>query len=636
MKKTLISFTLLLIALVSGAQDVPSRLQFGNMELRLSNSLRNEIEKQAAQLSRYPKYFNIKLTKAKLYFPIIERILREENVPDEFKYLVIQESALIPDAVSSSNAVGFWQFKIEAATEVGLRVDRQVDERMNIVSATRGAAKYLKSNNFYFDNWIYALLAYNTGRGGARRYVNEKHYGDRVMDLDKGTHWYVKTFLAHLIAVRENIDACPDPDFHLYEFDAGAGKTLKQIANEFKFSESELEEYNKWLKRGPIPMDKTYSVIIPMDGKRPNKHLVAVRPTRKNEQKIDHNFKEQDKFPLIGAQETPGISIVEINGKKGVVANAGDTPAILSRLGGVSISNFIDYNDISSNHQVVADQVYYFQNKRNKALAHYHVVMPGEDWWSISQKYAIKLKKLKQKNRVRPDEKVELKPGRVLWLRFIRPSQIPIAYEVVPEPQQPAPEERVLPVSQPIGKSVITDKPDQIESVQHPQPVLDEPEPKPKENLSSQQENIIEEEDIETVVLKKEPAKVKPEQQQEKPATHLVKPGETLFSIARLYQMSINDLKQINNYKDDKVIQPGELLFLVEQEPVTGVAKMDEKQQNEEKTYIYHQVASGETMYKIARQYNVTIKEIMEWNEKQDFNLRSGDNLKILRKENTD
>ncbi len=635
MKKTLIILTLLLTGLVTRGQEVPSRLQFGNMELRLSNSLRNEIEKQAAQLSRYPKYFNIKLTKAKLYFPIIERILREENVPDEFKYLVIQESALIPDAVSSSNAVGFWQFKIEAATEVGLRVDRQVDERMNIVSATRGAARYLKSNNFYYDNWLYALLAYNTGRGGARRYVDQKHYGDRVMELGKSTHWYLKTFLAHLIAVRDNIDLCPNPEFHLYEFDAGAGKTLNQIGKEFKLSESKLEEYNKWLKRGSIPLDKSYTVIIPMDGKRPNKQLAAVRPARKNEQKIAYNFKEQDKFPIIEAQETPGISIVEINGKKGVVANAEDTPTILSRLGGVSISNFLAFNDISSNHQVVAEQVYYFQKKRNKARAHYHVVMPGEDWWSISQKYAIKLEKLKQKNRVSSDETVQLKPGRVLWLRFIRPAQIPIAYEVVPEPQQPALEQRAISVKQQIEKPVITNKPAQNESMQQKQPVTTLPEPEAAETLSNQQEDIVEKEDIETLVIKKEPAKVKPDQQQEKPATHLVKPGETIFSIARMYQMSINDIKMINNFNDDKVIQPGEQLFLIEQEPVTVVAKIEEKQQNEEKTYINHQVAPGDTMYKIARQYDVTIKEIMEWNEKEDFNLQSGENLKILKNKNT-
>jgi len=126
--------------------------------------------------------------------------LQEENVPDDFKYLVIQESALIPDAISSANAVGFWQFKESSGQEVGLRIDRNIDERMNVVSATRGACRYLKTNNFYYDNWLYALLAYNTGRGGAETHIDSRHFGDKKMEINKHTHWYVKKYLAHKIA----------------------------------------------------------------------------------------------------------------------------------------------------------------------------------------------------------------------------------------------------------------------------------------------------------------------------------------------------------------------------------------------------------------------------------------------------
>ena len=75
-------------------------------------------------------------------------ILKENGIPDDFKYLAIQESGFISDAVSSSNAVGFWQFKKLTADEVGLRVDRKIDERQNIVTSSRGAAKYLQKNNF--------------------------------------------------------------------------------------------------------------------------------------------------------------------------------------------------------------------------------------------------------------------------------------------------------------------------------------------------------------------------------------------------------------------------------------------------------------------------------------------------------
>src|SRR5690606_23803191 len=146
------------------------------------------------------RHFNIKVERAKTYFPIIEKIFAEERVPDDFKYLVLQESALIADAVSVSNAVGFWQFKDFTAIEMGLRVDKEIDERMNIVSSTRGAARYIKKNNYYFNNWIYALQAYQMGAGGTMKAVNDYQSGTKHMEITSQTYWYVKKFLAHKIA----------------------------------------------------------------------------------------------------------------------------------------------------------------------------------------------------------------------------------------------------------------------------------------------------------------------------------------------------------------------------------------------------------------------------------------------------
>src|SRR5690606_16816059 len=137
---------------------------------------------------------------------IIEKIFKEEELPDDFKFLSLQESSLISDAVSTSNAVGYWQFKKETAIEVGMRVDNHVDERMNIVSSSLGAAKYLKKNNtIYFNNWIYALLAYNLGAGGAKQKIKEKYLGAKKMVIDGDMHWYVIRFLAHKLAYENSV-----------------------------------------------------------------------------------------------------------------------------------------------------------------------------------------------------------------------------------------------------------------------------------------------------------------------------------------------------------------------------------------------------------------------------------------------
>ena len=159
-----------LTALAVDAPTVPGTIEFAGLSLKVSEKARRKIQTEVDALTRNPKYFQIKVDRLQIYFPIIERIFVEEGLPEDFKFLVLQESALISDAVSSSNAVGFWQFKKAAAEEVGLRVEKNIDERLNIVASTRGAARYIKKNNrLYFDNWVHALLAYQPGPGGAQR-----------------------------------------------------------------------------------------------------------------------------------------------------------------------------------------------------------------------------------------------------------------------------------------------------------------------------------------------------------------------------------------------------------------------------------------------------------------------------------
>lgn len=184
-------------SLSQGSPKVPANYDFAGIKLTISESARKQIQADVDALHRNQTYFQRKVEKVDLFFPIIERVFKEENLPDDFKYLTIQESALVSDAVSSSNAVGFWQFKEASGLEVGLRIDRNIDERMHITASSHAAAKYITKNNFFFDNWVYALLAYNTGPTGAEKYVESKFLGKKKMDITKRTHWYVKKFLAY-------------------------------------------------------------------------------------------------------------------------------------------------------------------------------------------------------------------------------------------------------------------------------------------------------------------------------------------------------------------------------------------------------------------------------------------------------
>jgi membrane-bound lytic murein transglycosylase D len=86
--------------------QVPRKMDFGGITLSIRDDARKEMQKDVDALWQSPRHLAVKVEKARTYFPVIEKIFEEERIPDDFKYLVLQESALIPDAVSVSNAVG--------------------------------------------------------------------------------------------------------------------------------------------------------------------------------------------------------------------------------------------------------------------------------------------------------------------------------------------------------------------------------------------------------------------------------------------------------------------------------------------------------------------------------------------------
>ena len=105
---------------------VPDTISIGNVRVAIHASAKPIFDKEFAMLGANKKYVATLVNKMRLYFPVIEPILAQGNVPDDFKFLCVQESALNPNAVSTSSAVGYWQFKLETAKDVGLKVDNEI------------------------------------------------------------------------------------------------------------------------------------------------------------------------------------------------------------------------------------------------------------------------------------------------------------------------------------------------------------------------------------------------------------------------------------------------------------------------------------------------------------------------------
>lgn len=428
MKYTLIFISFLIAPLFLSAQDfsvpqVPSKMKFADIQLKITEGARKEIQSDVDALTASAKFFNAKVNRAAMYMPFVEQIFKEEELPDDFKYLAIQESGFIANAVSSSNAVGFWQFKKLTADEVGLRVDNRVDERQNIIASSRGAAKYLQKSNFYFNNWIYALQAYQMGAGGAMKALGDVKGGGKHLTIDKKTYWYVKKYLAHKIAFEKAIEKAMKEPSKLKLYAKGGGKSLKTIAGELNVDEGQLKDFNTWLLGNKIPQDKTYQVIVPsLDA---SIILAAANPRNTRTQPAGSSSSLPPSRDIILGEDA--YRQIKLNGLPGVIAYEEMTVDELADLLDFDPNKLISYNDLLPHYRIIVGQIYYLKPKRSKARIFYHTVQEGDTVWMVAQNYGVKQKNLMKMNRI-IDSEIDLEIGRVLWLKKTRPESTPVEY----------------------------------------------------------------------------------------------------------------------------------------------------------------------------------------------------------------
>jgi len=108
------------------------------------------------------------------YFPYIEKSLAEQGVPDDIKYLAVAESSLIIDIRSRRSALGVWQFMADTARRMGLRVDRDMDERLHFERSTQAALKFITQLKDDLGTWTLALSAYNCGGACIKNAIDEQ------------------------------------------------------------------------------------------------------------------------------------------------------------------------------------------------------------------------------------------------------------------------------------------------------------------------------------------------------------------------------------------------------------------------------------------------------------------------------
>lgn len=145
---------------------------------------------------RYQGYLPSLRLKAEQYFPIIEPILQQYNVPLDFKYLPIVESGL-SNATSPVGAQGVWQIMPGTAAELGLTVSAGYDERNHLIKATHAACKLIRLLHDQLNSWTLAAAAYNAGSGNISKNIKRQGSSDYYqLLLNNETAQYIYKIIA--------------------------------------------------------------------------------------------------------------------------------------------------------------------------------------------------------------------------------------------------------------------------------------------------------------------------------------------------------------------------------------------------------------------------------------------------------
>jgi membrane-bound lytic murein transglycosylase D len=479
------------------------------------------------------------------YDAMMRDMLREEGLPTDLIYLSMIESGFNPRAYSYAHAVGLWQFIKGTGRLYDLKVDWWIDERRDPVKSTRAAAKYLKDLHRDLGDWKLAIAAYNCGKGRVEKAIREAGSTDFwKLDLPRQTENHVPAFLAAAIISKKPeafgfSDIIYEKPYQYEMVTLDHCLDLKIAARCAGTTQEELKELNPDLNRWCTPIyNGKFNLKIPLGKKA--QFLAAYR-----------EIPDQEKVSWHRHEIKQGESLSKIALKYGV-----------------SQSAIMDANHIRDRHRIragtyllipiphgtipVASKTLPPEERPSKPESRapaprdgaVHVVRKGDTLWSIASANGTTVDNLRQWNRLKTNT---IKPGDRLV--------------VGPKKEEPLLAKVLLP----------------------PTAEADE----------ASGEKML----------------------------YTVKRNDSLWDIASRHGTTVSQLRSWNHLGTSSLIHPGDRL-VVGFRNISGM-KLQTRQ-------IFYTVKKGDTLWDIARTYNVTINQIREWNNlDRTSKIRPGDTFKI-------
>ena len=541
---------------------------------------------------------------SQFYFPLFEESLAAQNIPLEIKYLSVVESALNPRAVSRVGATGLWQFMYQTGKQYGLKVDTYEDERSDPLKASKAATQYMKNMYAIFGDWDLVLASYNTGPGNVakaiRRSGGKQNYWNIRPYLHKETQGYLPAFLATMYIFEYHKEHGIKPDRAVANHFATdtvlikKAMTFKQISDLLDVPVAELQFLNPSYKRDEIPYitGENHYLRLPVN-------KVAVFTS--NEDKIyafvqyESNKRERPYEILASKNTNESDNDATISRIKYHKVRRGDSLSEISDKYGITMAELKKWNNLRSNKAPIGRRLKIITNE---AVASQDKKVTKPDTTSVKESTAIASKTAK----IFKEEKV-------------------ISYKDVVKYHKVKRGDNLGEISDKYGVSVAELK--KWNKLRN------------NNLIAGANLKIIKNERVVTIVRKEVKADknatetpVVSNEANEKPSDiYEVQKGDNLFSIAKKFNVSLEDLKKWNNLNDLNVEQ-GSKLALVnnDEEPAKEATNKTEVKITE------HIVDRGETLGIIARKYDVSISDIKDWNKIEDNNIQLGSKLIVGKK----
>ena len=254
---------------------IPQKTEFSGQTISLERyDMRERFDREQTIIAYNYSTSIMLIKRANRFFPIIEPILKQNGIPDDFKYLAVIESNLDLKVVSPVLAAGLWQLMPKTAQQFGLEVNDEIDERYHIEKSTAAACRYFKNAFLKYNNWLMVAASYNAGMG---RISEEKEQQQVEEAFDLYLNPETSRYIFRLLAMKQFLE---NPKAFGYMIDRNQfyqtietkDVVVKESIADWPtwaakngISFAQLKDYNFWL-RGRKLTNKTgieYIVKIP-------------------------------------------------------------------------------------------------------------------------------------------------------------------------------------------------------------------------------------------------------------------------------------------------------------------------------------------------------------------------------------